>query len=207
MGAVGQDTALAYPAWPVYTQCVRAWRSEIAAKKGPWLLDLSKFSFTRTSHLSERSATGGSRHSEMCGLAPSTFTPVALCRLVDVLFQPPVPHPGARTGTSTADLQLQSHCQLCQIPPLGSHDPSNDRAKSMLPASVGVKVVLEPPRRRFGSGWAVLTRPAISRKKATQDLGTTPTQAKRSTSDTDDACGRRGCIFSRHGIEALPVRL
>ena len=24
MGAVGQDTALADPAWPVYTQCVRA---------------------------------------------------------------------------------------------------------------------------------------------------------------------------------------
>lgn len=34
------------------------------------------------------------------------------------------------------------------------------------------------PRRRFGRGWAVLTRPAIYRKKATQDLGTTPTQAK-----------------------------
>jgi hypothetical protein len=33
MGAVGQDTALADRAWPVYTQCVRVWRREIAAKE------------------------------------------------------------------------------------------------------------------------------------------------------------------------------
>jgi len=43
MGAVGQDMALADPAWPIYTQCVRAWRSEIAAKEA-----LDRWSHQRT---------------------------------------------------------------------------------------------------------------------------------------------------------------
>jgi hypothetical protein len=177
MGAVGQDTALADPAWPVYTHCVRAWRSEIAAREA---LDYwtPAYGSTRASHLSQRSATGGSGHSKMCSLAPSKLTPTALFspRRSSVSAASPSP----RSAYRYLNGRLATAVALSIMPDtvLRQSRSSIDRAKSMLLVSAGVKVFSNP---RDG----VLAQPGRSSRvqqslteSATQDLGTTPPQAK-----------------------------
>ena len=76
--------------------------------------------------------------------------------------------------------------------------PANDRAKSMLLASVGVKVVLEPPRRRFGRGWA-LSRGRLSlTKKPPKTLAQRP-PGQNSTQIRMKACGQAMVHFQPAG--------
>ncbi|KAJ4989642.1 hypothetical protein SVAN01_04859 [Stagonosporopsis vannaccii] len=80
---------------------------------------------------------------------------------------------------------------------------ASDRAKSMISASVGFENVRDGVVVEAG-------RPSRSQQshaeKPPKTLARRPPSPKQHA-DTDEACGRRGCIFSPQGIEALPVRL
>jgi hypothetical protein len=118
---------------------------------------------------------------------PCTKQTLADSALVEAQRQPPVPHPGSRTGTSPLQFTLRQSSPR--------HGPGQEHAS-------GKCWVLDPPRRRRSRGWAALTRPAISLEQATQALGTTPIQH----ADTDEACGRARAHLQPAGDRSLPVR-
>jgi hypothetical protein len=157
-----------------FTLCVRAWRGEIARQKDIRLLDAVQCSPTRPLHLSRL-------------VNQEALDTIAQYRLASSkASRKPIYRSGGSSSASSVSSRSAYRYLSGRLEMpfafsnlfLGSHNTASDRAKSMLLASVGLKLVLEPPRRRCGRGWAVLTRPAISRLQATQDLGKTPTQAK-----------------------------